>query len=147
MIRRTMQLLIAVVLVLAPTLVAAPASAAERDCWTSLGTGYGPVWVCTLYSGSSGRAALYSPLTGNYSYSSPWVRSGTETTNSGMVTATDGYRGYFLGGSRLSTAYGAASYGVQYRGSSRTASQGRIGWYNLVTRQFYPGSGWFSTGA
>jgi hypothetical protein len=144
MIRRAVQLLITVPILLFPLLVGAPASAAERDCWTSLSTGYGPVWVCTLYSGNNGRAALYSPLTGQYSYQTGWLQAGVETTNAGVVSATDGYRGYFLGGSRLSTAYGSASFGAQYQGSSYTAPRARYGWYNLITRQFYPSSGWLN---
>ncbi|GIJ20852.1 hypothetical protein [Micromonospora lutea] len=147
MIRRFVHLLIAVPILLLPALVATPAAAAERRCWTSLGTGYGPVWVCTLSSGNNGRAALYSPLTGQYSYQSGWIRSGVEISNSGMVTATDGYRGYFMGGSGLATGYGTASFGAQYQGPNTAASKARYGWYNLLTLQFHPSSGWLNAGA
>jgi hypothetical protein len=104
-----------------------------------LATGYGPIAQCTQLSTSqtTGRAGLYSPITGQFQPQTDWlevVENGWVTGN--RISATDGALAMTTGFVSLLTPFGPAVWSTQYRNGN---TEGRWGNVNLITGRFYPG--------
>jgi hypothetical protein len=104
-------------------------------------TPFGPLSVCT--SGTTGvveprDVGYYSPVRNDfvdlYRNLNTWDSSPPVART---VVATDGVKGTFRGGFLVSTAFGPASYGIQYI-IYLTKPIGRFGNYSPVTGRFHP---------
>ncbi len=112
-----------------------------------LATGFGSVKMCYRYSstpyGLFGQAGHFSGVNGSFSPVTGWLAvEQLSQWNLPSVEADDGYVEHASLGPQLNTAYGPASWGVQYIDDSYPDKAARFGSYNWVTHTFYPTSGW-----
>lgn len=118
----------------------AVAAAVVAECGFAISTGFGPVRMCIRPVRSSTAQMYYhSDITGRNTNITGELEVLDPSLWAGPVKATDGTVAMMGAFARLSTAYGGARWGMQFQESRRLA---RFGSYNVVTRLFYPSSGW-----
>jgi hypothetical protein len=102
-----------------------------------LSTDYGLLRSCTQTRAAPGiteaRTGLYSPHNGTFSWKTGWLPAGGKASS---CVQTEPYK--FYGGRHMATAYGAASWGVEYNWQT---GKGQFGWFNWHTRRFSPDTG------
>ncbi len=141
--RRLQALLLTAVL----TFVTVPAAAASAVVPTYqslacampfLSTGFGPLAQCTQLSSSqtTGRAGLYSPITGQFQAQTGWLEVVDVKWHTGnRAPSTGGAQAVATGYASLLTTFGPAVWSTQYRAGN---AEGRWGSVNLLTGLFYP---------
>lgn len=128
----------------APSTAAATAEVAAvavvAECGVYIYGGFGPVRMCIRPVGSSSAQMYYhSMVTGKDTSITGPLQIVDHEVWARIVQAEDGTVAWFGGFALLNTAYGGVRWGSQFQESRRLA---RFGSYNVVTRLFYPSSGW-----
>ncbi len=107
-------------------------------------TGFGPVKRCYRATGNDATVGFKSGLTGDFSVDVDGLQRLDAVDSHTFSAATSDGSGTFLfvGGPKVGTAFGPASYGEQRWSNSPFGPILRWGVYNFLTGLFYPSGGW-----